>query len=91
MPRCVVTNCFKSKAIIDSCINDSIYDGKITKSKFIHTTTCEMHHWWCIWIENVIAFALRTHHCLEIKTKFPKFTQSIQRHLKTTKKKQRGR
>jgi hypothetical protein len=43
------------------------------------------------WIENVIAFVLRTHHCLEIKRKLQKFTQSIQRHMKTTKKKQRRR
>jgi hypothetical protein len=39
------------------------------------------------WIENVIAFALRSHHCLEIKRKLPKFIQSIQRHMKTTKEK----
>jgi hypothetical protein len=38
------------------------------------------------WIENVIAFALRTHHFLEIKRSFQNLTQSIQRHMKTTKK-----
>jgi hypothetical protein len=27
------------------------------------------------WIENLIAFALKTHHCWEIERKLPKFTQ----------------
>jgi hypothetical protein len=27
------------------------------------------------WIENVIALAIRTHHCWEIKRNLPKFTQ----------------
>jgi hypothetical protein len=41
------------------------------------------------WIENVITLVIRTHHCWENKRKLPKFIQLIQRHMKTTKEKQK--